>query len=105
MVIEEKFFKLIPVDECSPFFNLELLYTIRPKNAEPRQEFKNAGYGLTLETAIRKIAHYCVFCKHRDTAIKLKTFFQEYIEELNKLKKLCYGEEEKGSNEPSKEEN
>lgn len=90
MVIEEKFFKLTSVDESTPFWDLELLYTIRPRNGEPRQEFKNAGYGLRLETAIEKIAHYCVECKHKDVAIKLKDYFKEFTEEYKKIKEEIF---------------
>lgn len=78
MTIEEKFFKLKPIDECTPLFDLELLYQIKPRGGESRMEFKNAGYGLTLNTAIRKIAHYCVQQKHGDAAIKLKEYFLDF---------------------------
>ncbi len=89
MIIEEKDFRLIPISESSPVFDLELLYTIRPKGKEVRQEFKNAGYGLRLETAIKKIAHYRVSSKHEDEAIKLLDYFTKFKEELNSLKDLC----------------
>ena len=88
MTIEEEDFKLIPIDEKSPRFDLELLYTIRPRGGEPRQEFKPSGYGISLEWAIRKIAHYRVYNKHRDEAIKLLTYFKAYKQELDNLKKL-----------------
>ena len=42
MIIEEKDFKLIPISESSNFFDLELLYTIKPKGKEERQEFIDA---------------------------------------------------------------
>jgi hypothetical protein len=89
MIIEESDFKLIPIDDCSQIFDLELLYTVKPRNGEPRQVFKNAGYGLTLENAVRKILHYRVDCKHKGEAIKLRSYYLEFKEELNKLKDLC----------------
>lgn len=88
MEIVEKDFKLKPVDECSPFFDLELLYVIKSRGGEPRLEFKNAGYGMTLASAIRKIAQYRVDCNHHEEAIRLKTYFAEYSKELEELKKL-----------------
>lgn len=88
MEIVEKDFKLKPIDECSPFFDLELLYVVKPRGGEARLEFKNAGYGMTLESAIKKIAHYRVDCNHREESIKLKMYFNEYKKELDTLKEL-----------------
>lgn len=88
MEIVEKDFKLKPIDDSSPFFDLDLLYLIKPRGGEPRLEFKNAGYGLSLENAIKRIAHYRISCNHREEAIKLKTYFVEYKKELDSLKKL-----------------
>lgn len=89
MVIEEKDFRLIPISESSPKFDLELLYTINPKGKESRQEFKNVAYGIGLDYAVRKIAHYRVSCKHKDEAVTLLTYFKEFKEELDSLKALC----------------
>lgn len=88
MEIVEKDFKLKPIDESSPFFDLELLYIIKPRGGQPRLEFKNAGYGMTLASAIGKIAQYRVDCNHREEAIRVKTYFEEYKKELDALKEL-----------------
>lgn len=90
MEIVEKDFRLTPIDECSPRFDLELLYVIKPRGGERRLEFKNAGYGMSLSSAIRKIAQYRVNCNHREEAISLKTYFKEYSKEVNELKKLLF---------------
>lgn len=89
MVIEEKDFRLIPMSDSSLKFDLELLYTVRPKGKEARQEFKNVAYGISLEYAIKKIAHYRVSLKHENEAITLLTYFQEFMRELDSLKTLC----------------
>ena len=89
MIIEETDFRLIPISEENPMFDLELLYTVRPKGKEERQEFKNVAYGISIDHAIRKIAHYRISCKHNDEAIKLLTYFKEFKEELDSPKKLC----------------
>lgn len=88
MEIVEKDFKLKPISDESIFFDLELLYTIKPRGGEPRQEFKNAGYGLTLESAIKKISQYRVAKNHKDEEIKLSTYYIEYKKEINELKQL-----------------
>lgn len=89
MVIEEKDFRLIPLSESSLRFDLELLYTINPKGKDSRQEFKNAAYGISLDYAIKKIAHYRVSQNHKEEAITLLTYFKEFKEELDSLKALC----------------
>lgn len=91
MEIVEKDFKLKPIDESSPIFDLELLYVVKPRGGESRLEFKQAGYGLSLENAIKKIAQYRVNCNHKEDAIKIKTYFSEYKKELDELKKLLCG--------------
>jgi hypothetical protein len=89
MVIEEKDFRLIPISESSPMFDLELLYIIRPKGKEERQEFKNAAYGISLEAALKEVAHYRIYYRHEDNTIDLKTYLTEFKEEVSKLKELC----------------
>ena len=87
MTIEEKDFRLTPVSESSPVFDLELLYTIRPKGKEARQEFKNVAYGISLESALKKVIQYRISCKHDIT--DLATYLKEFREELDSLRKLC----------------
>lgn len=91
MEIVEKDFKLKPISEDSPMFDLELLYVIKPRGGEARLEFKNAGYGMSLGGAIKRIAHYRISCKHREEAIRIKTYFEEYKKELDDLKNLLCG--------------
>lgn len=43
---------------------------------------------MSMFSAIKKIAHYRVDCKHREEAIRLKAYFEEYKKELDELKKL-----------------
>lgn len=87
MVIEGKDFKLTPVSDSSPFFDLELLYTIKPKSKETRQEFKNVAYGISLETAIKKIIQYRILHKYDIT--DLATYLKEFRAELDLLRKIC----------------
>lgn len=88
MIIEEKDFRLIPVSDSSIAFDLELLYTIRPKGKEERQEFKNVAYGISLSSAIKKIAQYRVSCNHKDESVKLLAYLTEFKEALDSLRKL-----------------
>ena len=88
MIIEESDFKLIPVSESNPMFDLELLYTIKPKGKEKRLEFKNAAYGVSLEAAIKKIIQYRICSKHKEDAINLQTYLSEFKQQLKDLKNL-----------------
>lgn len=85
MIIEGSFYKIIPIDSSSPFYDLELLYSIGGKN--PRKEFKNEAYGITLESALNRCAHFAVRNKYnKEDIITLK----EYLEEFKKAKEdLC----------------
>lgn len=90
MIIEEKDFKLTPVDNASKVFDLELLYTVNKGKSNERTEFRTEGYGLRLNTAIEKIIMYRISNKYpKEEIISLKTFLEEYKEESKKIKELC----------------
>ena len=76
MVIEGSFYRITPVNDTGNFFDLELLYDVGGKN--PRQEFKNAGYGRSLESTIDAIIRYGITKKFKDEIITLKQYLQEY---------------------------
>lgn len=90
MVIEESDFKLTQVSESSSFWDLELLSIVRPKGKEARQEFKNAGYGLTLSSAIRKIASFRIAQKHGEESLTMQQYLKEYKEIIDNLSRACY---------------
>lgn len=89
MIIEEKDFRLTPIDESTPRFDLELLYEVRPKGKDSRLEFKNAGYGLSLDTAIKRVSQFRVSNNHKEEAVSLQTYFNEFKKEVESLTKLC----------------
>lgn len=79
MIIQGEFFQIIPVNEHSLLFDLKLLYEIKGKN--PRKEYKDAGYGLTLESAIKKCVQYAISKKYETLSLK------EYVEEFRAIQK------------------
>lgn len=82
MIIEGSFYRLIPINDSSPRFDLELLYDIGGKN--PRKEFKVEGYGYTLEAAIERCIHYATRKTfEKDEIITL----DRYLDEFKKAKK------------------
>jgi hypothetical protein len=90
MVIEESDFRLTSVNEFSTKWDLELLYTIRPKGKEARTEFKAVAYGLPLESALKRVINFRINNKHQDV-ISLKDYLKEYKDQLNQLNHLLYG--------------
>lgn len=79
MVIQGDFFRITPSSESSLHFDLELLYKIKGKN--PREEYKNAGYGMPLETAIKRCIQFALTQKFEVLSLK------EYLEEYKKIQK------------------
>lgn len=85
MIISGEFYRITPINESSTLFDLELLYSIGGKN--PRQEFKNAGYGMPLLTCLRKIAAYNINKKYKsDQEITLKEYVNEITKAYTELK-------------------
>lgn len=89
MVIEESDFRLTSVNEYSTKWDLELLYTIRPKGKEARTEFKAVAYGLPLESALKRVINFRINNKHQDV-ISLRDYLKEYKDQLNQLNHLLY---------------
>lgn len=87
MVIEEKDFRLTPINDSSPLFDLEILHTVKPKSGEPREEFKNAGYGLPLEHALRRVASYRI--QKNNEVISIKEYLKQLNEIIQEFNKLC----------------
>jgi hypothetical protein len=77
MVIQGEFYQLIPVDESSLFFDLKLLHKVGGKN--PREEYKEAGYGLTLDSALKKCINYAINQNFEVLSLK------EYLDEFRRL--------------------
>ena len=77
MVIQGDFYQLIPVNEHSLLFDLKLLYKVKGKN--PREEYKDAGYGLSLESALKKCVQYAINNKFEVLSLK------EYLEEFRNI--------------------
>lgn len=83
MIIEEKDFILTQLENFDNY-DLELLYVINAKVPEKRrEEFKSAGYGLTLSTSLNKIINYRLANK-KDT-YALKEYLEEYRKERRSL--------------------
>lgn len=79
MMIQGEFFQLTPVSEDSLLFDLKLLHEIKGKN--PRKEYKDAGYGLTLEHALKKCTQFAISERYEVLSLK------EYLEAFKQMQK------------------
>lgn len=85
LIIEEQDFRMI---HCGAnFWDLELLHTIRPKGQPQRQEFKNVGYGMTIERCFKMIINYRLKRKRSDP-YSMKEYLKEYKDEVKKIEHL-----------------
>lgn len=91
MTIEESDFRLTPMSNDSNFWDLEFLHTVKSRSGEIRQEFKNAAYGLTLESAIKRIVHYRCINKRKNDALNMNEYLKLYRQELQNLTKYLNG--------------
>lgn len=89
MVIEEHDFRLTPCNESSSVFDLELLYTVNKGKDNERTEFRISGYGLSLDSAIRKIVMSRMNQKYGEGTISLAEFLKGFKEEIAKVKQMC----------------
>jgi len=87
MTLEDTDYRLVPIDDDgSPFFDLYLMKTIRPKGGPARKEMTLVAYGMTLRSAIERIASYRVQKRHPEEALQIRQYFKEFIQELKLVK-------------------
>lgn len=84
MIIQGEFYRLTPINEHSPKYDLELLHDIGGKN--PRQEFKVVAYGVPLERALESTILFATNKKLGGEVVSLKEFLNAYKEESNKVR-------------------
>lgn len=84
MIIEGSFYRIIPADDNSKFFDLELLKDIKGNN--PRKEFKHEAYSLTLDKAIERCINYATRKKFLDKVVTLKEYLDELKQQTKNIK-------------------
>lgn len=83
MIIEEKDFILTQQGDFDRF-DLELLYVVNAKDpTKRREEFKEAGYSMTMETALNKVINYRV--SKKEETLSLQKYLKMYKEERLEL--------------------
>ena len=77
MTIQGNFYRIEPINDNSPFYDLYLLRTIKSKT-NPRDEFQLEGYGMPMEAVIGRIIRYAINSKFKDEIVTLENYLNVY---------------------------
>jgi len=77
LTIEGSFYKIVPINDNAPLYDLYLLRSIKSKT-NPRDEFQLEGYGMPLESAIGRIIRFAISNEHQDEVLSLREYLDEY---------------------------
>lgn len=88
MIIQGKFYRIEPINDTSPLWDLYLLRKVNSKT-NPREEFQLEGYGMPLDSAIGRIIRYAINSKYGKDEI---TILKEYLNVFKQIKEEIYKE-------------
>ena len=88
MIIQGNFYRIEPINDTSPLWDLYLLRKVNSKT-NPREEFQLEGYGMPLGSAIGRIIRYAINSKYGKDEI---TTLKEYLNVFKQIKEEIYKE-------------
>ena len=88
MIIQGNFYRIEPINDNSPLWDLYLLRKINSKT-NPREEFQLEGYGMPLDSAIGRIIRYAINSKYGKDEI---TTLKEYLNVFKQIQEEIYKE-------------
>lgn len=88
MIIQGNFYRIEPINDTSPLWDLYLLRKVNSKT-NPREEFQLEGYGMPLDSAIGRIIRYAINGKYGKDEI---TTLKEYLNVFKQIKEEIYKE-------------
>ena len=88
MIIQCNFYRIEPINDNSPLWDLYLLRKVNSKT-NPREEFQLEGYGMPLDSAIGRIIRYAINSKYGKDEI---TTLKEYLNVFKQIKEEIYKE-------------
>lgn len=88
MIIQGSFYRIEPINDNSPLWDLYLLRKINSKT-NPREEFQLEGYGMPLDSAIGRIIRYAINSKYGKDEI---TTLKEYLNVFKQIQDEIYKE-------------
>ncbi len=90
MVIEEKDFVLEPVSDDSNLWNLSFYKRVKKRDTGKfEMELDSPLYGLTLSSALLRIAKHRTASKYKEMNIALFDFLKDYQANYREIVKLC----------------
>lgn len=88
MIIQGNFYRIEPINDTSPLWDLYLLRKVNSKT-NPREEFQLEGYGMPLDSAIGRIIRYAISSKYGKDEI---TTLKEYLNVFKQIQEEIYKE-------------
>ena len=88
MIIQGNFYRIEPINDNSPLWDLYLLRKVNSKT-NPRDEFQLEGYGMPLDSAIGRVIRYAINSKYGKDEI---TTLKEYLNVFKQIKEEIYKE-------------
>lgn len=88
MIIQGNFYRIEPINDTSPLWDLYLLRKVNSKT-NPREEFQLEGYGMPLDSAIGRVIRYAINSKYRKDEI---TTLKEYLNVFKQIQEEIYKE-------------
>lgn len=88
MIIQGNFYRIEPVNDTSPLWDLYLLRKVNSKT-NPREEFQLEGYGMPLDSAIGRVIRYAINSKYGKDEI---TTLKEYLNVFKQIQEEIYKE-------------
>ena len=88
MIIQGNLYRIEPINDTSPLWDLYLLRKVNSKT-NPREEFQLEGYGMPLDSAIGRIIRYAINSKYGKDEI---TTLKEYLNVFKQIKEEIYKE-------------
>ena len=88
MIIQGNFYRIEPINDTSPLWDLYLLRKVNSKT-NPREEFQLEGYGMPLDSAIGRIIRDAINSKYGKDEI---TTLKEYLNVFKQIKEEIYKE-------------
>ena len=88
MIIQGNFYRIEPINDTSPLWDLYLLRKVNSKT-NPREEFQLEGYGMPLDSAIGRVIRYAINSKYGKDEI---TTLKEYLNVFKQIKEEIYKE-------------
>lgn len=88
MIIQGNFYRIEPISDTSPLWDLYLLRKVNSKT-NPREEFQLEGYGIPLDSAIGRIIRYAINSKYGKDEI---TTLKEYLNVFKQIQEEIYKE-------------